>query len=310
MADANEKPLMLPKPIRQLIFIFGMGRAGTSALTRVLSLCGASLPRTLLPANEANPRGYWEPLEALKLNDAFLFRYGASWFDPTLRLQGEIAFSDEERQTYIEQIRIFLEACPNEPLLVIKEPRIAALSDFWFEAARRAGFAIKTIIPIRHPAEVAASLATRDGLSAELSNVLWLKYNLLAERQSRQFPRVFVEYSELLDDWRRQIARISKALSVGLSSSDDPAIDAFLSHSLHREKYSGLPAELFGQRWTGEVYAAFSAASNDAPVNFHAMDQIFRDFSACEQTFRIALDEFRSRFAPPPGFITRLRGSK
>jgi hypothetical protein len=276
-----------------------MGRSGTSALTRVLSLCGASLPETLLGPNEGNPKGNFEPLEALKFNDAFLFRQGATWFDPTLRLQGEVVFDAQEREVYTEQIRAFLEACPEEPLLVIKENRILALSDFWFEAARRAGFAVKIVIPVRHPEEVAASWATRDGLSYELSAVLWIKYNLLAERRSRRFPRVFVEYSELLNNWRQQITRVAEALSIDLSGSDEAAINAFLTRDLYRQKHSGPPAELFGQPWTGQLYAALSAASHGASLDFHTMDEIFWAFSACERTFRIALDEFRTRFGPP-----------
>src|ERR1700740_3710073 len=96
-------------PERQIIFVLGMGRSGTSALTRVLSLCGARLPEPLLGASESNLTGHWEPIDAINLNNAFLRRYAASWYDPTLRLQGDIAFSTQEKETYIEKIRAFLE---------------------------------------------------------------------------------------------------------------------------------------------------------------------------------------------------------
>src|SRR5262249_58238734 len=105
---------------RQIIFVLGMGRSGTSAITRVLSLCGARLPEPLLGASESNLTGHWEPIDAININNAFLSRHGASWYDPTLRVQGEIAFSAQEREAYIEQIRAFIERCYAEPLLVIK----------------------------------------------------------------------------------------------------------------------------------------------------------------------------------------------
>ena len=63
---------------RQLVMVLGMGRSGTSALTRVLSLCGASLPETLLTADQANSAGYWEPTEALDLNEQFLLRHSVT----------------------------------------------------------------------------------------------------------------------------------------------------------------------------------------------------------------------------------------
>lgn len=287
-------------PERQIIFVLGMGRSGTSAITRVLSLCGARLPEPLLGANEGNLTGHWEPIDAININNAFLSRRGASWYDPTLRLQGETAFSMEEKETYIEQIHAFLELCRSEStLLVIKEPRITALADFWFEAGRRGSISAKVVIPIRHPYQVAASLSARDGISAELANVLWLKYNLLAERSSRKLPRVFVEYRNLLTDWRKEISRISEHLAVDLSGADEVAINRFLDPDLQRQKSCGTQRDIFGQTWISDTYAALSAAARDEPLNLEGIDSTFSAFVACERTFRRALEEFRRRDLEP-----------
>ena len=95
---------------KQVIFVLGMHRAGTSALTRVMALCGAALPAELLGSNdESNPTGHWEPLKALQLNDNCLHSRGSPWFDPTLRMQGEVIIQEDERESYIESIRGFLE---------------------------------------------------------------------------------------------------------------------------------------------------------------------------------------------------------
>ncbi len=176
-----------------------MGRSGTSALARVLSLCGASLPGQLLGPNDGNPKGHWEPVEALKLNDEFLFVNGSTYHDPSLRLQETLVVDESHKAAFIERIAAFLNSCPQDRPVVLKKPRIVGLSDFWFEAARRCRFDIKVVIPVRHPGEVAGSLAKRDQASFELSNALWLKYNLLAERRSREWPRVFVEYLQPAD---------------------------------------------------------------------------------------------------------------
>ncbi len=287
-------------PERQIIFVLGMGRSGTSAITRVLSLCGARLPEPMLGASESNVTGHWEPIDAININNAFLSRHGASWYDPTLRLQGEIAFSAQEKETYIEQIRAFIERChAGSPLIVIKEPRIVALADFWFEASRRASIAAKVVIPVRHPDQVAASLAARDGVSPELSNVLWSKYNFLAERSSRKLPRVFVEYLNLLRDWRKEIGRISDRLAVDLSGADEVAINRFLDPNLHRHRSCGKPSDMLGQTWTSDMYKALSAAARDEPLNLQDIDAMFSAFVACERTFRRSLDEFRQRDLDP-----------
>lgn len=286
---------------KEILFILGVGRSGTSMLARVLSLCGGALPQSLKDANAANPSGYWEPTEALKLNDAFLFRHGATYFDPTLRLQGELTFPPAERAAFVGQIRDFLRQCPDGPRLIIKEPRIVALFEFWLQAAREEGIQVKVIVPIRHPQEVVASLSAWVKSPPQLWSALWLKYNLLSEHDSRDLPRVFVEYSSLLSDWRREVARIGHALAVDLSCTDGAAIDAFLSRDLHRQRDSGPVVEPFGYAWLAETYAVLTEAARDQPVESVVLDRILRMYRACEHSFRVALDDSRSKLpvAPP-----------
>lgn len=275
-----------------------MGRSGTSALTRVLALCGGDLPQALLGATDGNALGHWEPADALALNDAFLARSGATWYDPTLRLQGEITFDSEQAAAYVRQIQTFLRSLPAAPFVVIKEPRITALADFWFEAARKIGLAIGVVIAVRQPEEVASSLAARDQASVELSQALWLKNNLLAERQSRAVPRVFVEYANLLRDWRREVGRVASALSLDLCARDESAIDAFLRQDLRRQRHQGAISEVFGAPWISQVYAALSGAARDEPLDTAMLDVVFSSFRANERAFRVALDDYRARFAP------------
>jgi hypothetical protein len=278
-----------------ILFVFGMGRSGSSALARVLSLCGCALPAELVGATEANPLGHWEPKDALRLNEAFLSLHGAGWHDPTLRLHSEIIVDAQQRTSYVEKITQFLRSLPSAPLAVIKDPRITALSEYWFEGAREAGLSMGVVIPVRHPQEVVASVQARDGASPELSSALWLKYNLLAERQSRGVPRVFVDYVRLLTDWRAEVSRISAALSVDLSAPDVSAIEEFLRHDLRRQRHTGQVTEIFGQPWTYRVYEALSAAARDEPVDTAALDQVFVAYRACERAFRVALADFAAR---------------
>lgn len=280
-----------------IIFVSGMGRSGTSALAGVLALCGGELPKALLGPSYANPHGHWEPWEALKLNDGFLARNDATWHDPTLRLQGEATPSDEHRAEYIGKIQAFLRSLPTAPFAVIKDPRITALSDFWFEAARGVGLSIGVVIAVRHPQEVASSLAARDQASLELSYALWLKNNLLAERLSRALPRVFVHYASFLQDWRGQMARIGSALTIDLSLRNQTAVDDFLRQDLRRQRHEGAIAEVFGSPWVPQVYEALCAAARDEPLDLAMLDGVFTSFRASERAFRVAWEDYRTRFA-------------
>src|SRR5882757_7677084 len=294
---------------KDLIFILGMGRSGTSALARVLSLCGCVLPATLKDPNEANPRGFWEPVDALRLNDEFLFRHQATYFDPTLRLQGEVSFAPDETERYIAQICEFLHYCPQgDAPLVIKDPRITALFDFWLEAARRAGYGVKVIVALRNPSEVAASLGALIEAPVELWQASWLKYNLLAELHSRRLPRVFVEYSNLLGDWRSQVARITRELTLGEVIGDGAAeIDAFLTRDLHTKRCQGTIVEPFGNRWLSDTYTILAGAANDQPLDVAKLDETLSVYRTCERAFRTSLDASRTKLPrrlPRDGIMT------
>ena len=278
------------------LFVLGVSRSGTSALTRVLSLCGGTLPAALAGANASNPLGHWEPRAAIDLNDAILYRHRSTVNDPTLRLQEEGAFDAEDQAACVAGIRAYLSKLPAAPLVLIKEPRITALSGLWFEAARQAGFDVAAVVTVRHPQEVIASLAARDGASPELANALWLKYNLLAERESRGVPRVFVEYANLLDNLRREVARISAALGVELNTGDEGAIEEFLKQDLRRQRHRGTVTDLFGTDWISSAYNALSSAARDEPLDESTLDRIYQTYRASEHDFRTVFEDFREHF--------------
>ena len=275
------------------LFVIGVQRSGTSALARVLSLCGGTLPAGLAGADASNPLGFWEPRASIRINYTILRRHGSVWFDPTLRLQEEGAFDAGEKAACIAEIRAFLTTLPAAPLVVIKDLQITVLSGMWFEAARLAGFDIAAVIAVRHPQEVTASLAALNRTSPELASALWLKANLLAERHTRGLPRVFVEYANLLDDWRREIKRISAALAIDLNTRDEGAIEEFLEPDLHRQRDCGPVTEPFGTDWISAVYEALRAGARDEPWDQSELDRVFEAYRASEHGFRAAFEQFQ-----------------
>ncbi|MCV7398937.1 sulfotransferase family protein [Mycobacterium fragae] len=271
-----------------------MTRSGTSALTRVLSLCGATLPSGMKGADSHNLSGYWEPRASLLINHSILRRNGSTMFDPSLRLQEEGAFDAKEKAACIAKIEAFLNRLPAAPLLVIKDLQITVLSGLWFEAAHQAGFDVAAVNAVRHPQEVLASLSTfLRRTSSELASAGWLKYTLLAERHTRGVPRVFVDYANLLDDWRREITRISTALAVDLNIRDEDAIDEFLRPGLRRQRYCGPVPDRFGADWMSTVYEVMEKAARDEPWDESVLDRVFEAYRASERDFRVAFENCR-----------------
>jgi hypothetical protein len=284
---------------KSIVLVIGVGRSGTSAITRVLSLSGCALPSSVLGATQINEKGMWEPTDIWRLNEEFMFRHGTSYGDPSMRLQ-DMSTDDREAQPYIRKVQSFLSGLDQDKVCVVKHPCITELMAFWLEAASREGVSIKVVLPIRHPQEVFASIAAMGRangatMSVELSNAFWLKSNLLAERHSRNLPRVIVEYSSFLMNWRLEIDRVSKALHID-PKPEVPAIEDFLTADLQHHRISGPVVETFGYPWLTRVYAALLAAARDEEVDLETMDEIFHAYRANERTFRTALTEYRTGF--------------
>jgi len=164
-----------------------------------------------------------------------------------------------------------------------------------------------TVIAVRHPQEVIASLEAKVQAAPDLASALWLKFNLLAERDTRDLPRVFVDYANLLDDWRREIKRISAALAIDLDIGDGGAIEEFLTRDLHRQRHFGEVTDPFGTDWNSTVYEALCAAARDEPLEQSALDRVFEAYRSAEHGFRMVFQEFHSankanRFLRPSMF--------
>jgi len=265
-----------------IVFVLGMGRSGSSATARVMSLCGGRLPESLLPPNGSNPTGYWEPSPVVHLNARFLRASGSSFFDT--QLDQEVSEDTPLGREFVSEIAELLQAyrgTASDAPLILKEPRISVLLPFWLAAVERTDFSPRVVIPVRHPNEVASSLGAWKCLSRAHTAELWLKYNLLAERHTRHLPRVFVSYASLLEDWRREVLAISQALALALTHNDE--VDQFLNSGL-RHTITEDESVLSETPWLREVYRALVCACRGADVDAELLDAAFLDLSQAQAT--------------------------
>jgi hypothetical protein len=218
------------------ILVLGMHRSGTSALARTLALCGAGLPATLFPAVPGdNDAGYWESSEVIDFHQRLLWHLGTGMLDPTLPAEGWLA-TPIGRWALDEAIAIASREWGTHPTWVVKEPRMCRLLPLWIEALRTLGRATVAVHGLREPAEVAASLARRDGMERDRVELLWLQHVAAAERDTRGLPRVFVRYDDLLADWRSVVGRVATLLPQGTLEPDAAAIEGFLDPGLRRQR--------------------------------------------------------------------------
>ncbi len=272
------------------ILVLGMHRSGTSAVARMLNLCGAELGRDLLPPKQDNERGFWENSALLALHERFLAEAGLHWYDLA-------SLSDDWRDG--AAARHFVAALPDvlarqfgdSRLFVVKDPRLSLLAPLWVEVLERRAVRPVFVITVRHPDEVAASLAKRDGFSYARSHLLWLQHLLEAERATRGHRRVFVHYERVLTDWRVELERIAAALDVTWPNAGAEIarqISAFITPSLRhhggdaRESAAPMPAIV------QEAYAIATSAASSAAVSSASSSAFDAVASAFEDALRLA----------------------
>ena len=229
---------------RQAILILGTHRSGTSALTRVLSLRGASLPASLMHATSINPRGFFESRPIYRLHEEILHQLGSSWDDLAPIPDGWV--QSGLGQDYVaKMVAIVQEEFQESPLFVVKDPRVCRLVPFWLAVLGQLNADPLFVLPVRNPLEMAESLRKAESVDQQKALLIWLNSILTAEYACRGFPRSIVEYAQLLVDWRSALDKVSVDLGVSFTRMSRKAaaeIDAFLSSELRHEVVS--PGEL------------------------------------------------------------------
>jgi hypothetical protein len=242
---------------RRAFIVLGMHRSGTSALTRLLALLGAELPRTLIGAGAGNPLGHWESRPICAFNDRILKAVGSTWYD--WRAIDESFLSSSELTAFEPEARAILaEEFGDAGTIVLKDPRICRLYPFWRRVLDSLDIQPMPILPLRHPAEVAASLEARDGLNPALGQIIWLRHVLDAERFTRHSPRVVTTFDSLLGAWQDVAQRIAERFDVRMDgSATADSIGSFLSADQRHHAESAATPVL--PAWVDETYRALLA---------------------------------------------------
>ncbi|MCR4265857.1 sulfotransferase family protein [Nitratireductor sp. ZSWI3] len=292
--------------MKKAIVILGMHRSGTSAITRVLNLLGAFLPEKLVAAQpNDNATGFWEPVDAVMLNEQLLASVGSNWIEssrfpvesvpePALKAfrQGAGEFIDQQYSGH--------------DLIVLKDPRVCRLFPLWEEVLRERGYAAHVILALRSPWECARSLYARNEYPLEAGLLSWLRYELQAERDSRSVPRCATSYEKLLSDWRAVVAGISASLGIQWPVPVEQAeadIDAFLSAGARHQFEDRFEASFAAE--VAEVWQSLRDMESgplDA-ARTGRLDQILADLDSTDRYYRSIMLNY-------PGLIKARRAAE
>ena len=201
-------------------------------------MLGAAAPKTLLPANGGNPRGYWESLPLERATNDLLASAGSRW-DDWRPLNPHWIDSEVAKNFRRRIIEIIADEFASEPLFFIKDPRMCRLAPLMLSILSELNVSPVAFLPLRNPLEVAHSLKRRDEIPLPKSLLLWLRHVLDAEHHSRNIPRYFLPHEELLVDWRFHMNRAAEKTGIvwpARSASSDATIEQFLTMDLYHER--------------------------------------------------------------------------
>lgn len=204
------------------IYVVGMHRSGTSALSHALGLLvdyeGLKEPQ------RGNPVGHWENPDLRRELDSMLRSLGSDWSAPP---SAPIAWKGDVLPPHKDAIDRIIAGLGNGSW-VLKDPRLCVALDAVLAAPQPPA----TVVNIyRHPVEVASSISARDELPFLFGLALWEAYVRLQLIQGDAAGSViWVSQDELMNRSELTIGALAAALrGAGLTVAEQSVTAALAS---------------------------------------------------------------------------------
>ena len=280
--------------MQKAVIITGMHRSGTSALSGALAQMGVDFGKRLTSPSRHNPKGYFEHPEIVTLHDSLLQALGSRW-DDYLALPSGWAENEITREIRSSLIAILKRDFGGARLFGVKDPRFCRLMPLWFPIFESLPAEPHFVLTVRHPWEVAKSLARRNGLKPSKTFLLWLDHTLQAERATRGYKRVFVAFDEVLDNPTDVMTRLERDLAIHplgrVQASFQNSLEPSLRHHrLDQSQEEEVPSLVI------EVYDAIRKADN-SPQFTAKLDGLRRQFVCSREVFSSHLEALESDLA-------------
>ena len=291
-------------------------------MTGILGQLGFRIPQPEIRADESNPRGFGEPAWVVDFHQRLMRELRVTVFDArpaAWEITGRVATDPAVRS----ELRDWLGAeVSGSDKVAVKDPRIVWFLPLWLDSVRELGVADASITMLRHPAEILSSARRWYGTwQTDASRAAsWLNVMLETERKTRELPRAFVRYEDLLADWERELRRagtkLGDPLLMGMERSRFPQVDEFVDPTLHRQRrgWEGLevPDRVrdMAERVWGELQPLADDGGDTADLraaldsSHREYDDLYRDAEAIAQSSVTAVKPRKK--APPPTLRVRV----
>lgn len=220
------------------VFVLGMHRGGTSAVTRLIHLLGVPTcsGEDLMGPTVENPTGYWESRSLTAFNDRLLDALGCDWSSPPALTPGwhrepPVAdFAGPARE-------LFASVMPSAQWLW-KDPRLCVTLPFWLDCLE---VSPAVVLATRNPLEIADSLARRDRFGKPYALAAWERNLRHALGAVEGLPVLVTDYADVMADpvaWCRDVGRFLAGQSVRVGEPPEGAVLDFVQPSLRGSAYA------------------------------------------------------------------------
>ena len=176
------------------VLVLGMHRSGTSAVGAVLELLGLNWGKfgEGLPADEDNPKGYWERKDIVELNDFLLEVCEGRWDKVSKFSLAQL--SSENRDKFHRKAKLILENFHDKEPFFIKDPRLCLTLKEWVPLLSKP----VGLLVYRDPLQVAQSLAKRNSMPIPVGLALWQFYWHSVSSGLGRLPFFVIYHEELM----------------------------------------------------------------------------------------------------------------
>lgn len=215
-----------------MLVVTGMHRSGTSAVAMTMASMGVDFgpPAAFYAADEWNPRGYYERRDVIDHNSRLLTGFPRTT-GRVAAVASQLAYLAVATPAVARRraagMRDELDALAADlDGLAVKDPRFCLTLDAWAPHVER------TVVVLRHPSSVVASLHRRQRVPAWLAHRFWDRHaaGLL---EMATMPTCWVDFDRLGaggEDRREELARLVAFLG--------PGIDVAAAQAAFEERFS------------------------------------------------------------------------
>jgi hypothetical protein len=299
------------------VLVAGSGRSGTSLFSGILQRLGYHVPQPEVPADATNPRGFAESQWVVDFHTRLLraARVQVSDARPAAwALTAQLGLDPDVRRELREWVELQFRVGGH---LIVKDPRLSWFLPLWRGCAEDLGVAPRFVTMLRHPAAVIDSkqrwYGEWQGNIARAAG--WVQLTLYTERATRDSPRAFVRYEDLLGDWTSTVGRVAETLDLGpvrdASAQSMREVHGFVDRTLSRSRQEWgdiqLPAALRDQ--ADEVWELVSRLADEPeqPPITARLDELRTAYTALyEEAEAIAQSSIAAAKGRPAATPTRL----